>query len=99
MSVRRSVGSALRTPVAIGYLLIVAAVGVWVAVDLHVATHPEADFAGVWLFFLTAPTSLPFVVLPSGLALIGVPVGALVQAAVLGAAYRGLTRHRRLGTS
>ena len=96
MSVWRSFGSALRTPVAIGYLLIVAAVGVWVAVDTLLVTHSDASFAGVWLFVATAPTSMLFMVVPSQWGMIGVPIGALVQAAVLGAAYRGLTRGRRL---
>ena len=95
MGVWRSLGSALRTPVAVGYLLVVAAIGAWVAVDtLYV--HADASFAGIWLFVATAPTSMLFMVVPSQWGMIGVPIGALVQAAVLGAAYRGLTRGRRL---
>ena len=95
MGVWRSLGSALRTPVAVGYLLVVAVIGAWVAVDtLYV--HADASFAGIWLFVATAPTSMLFMVVPSQWGMIGVPIGALVQAAVLGAAYRGLTRGRRL---
>ncbi|MFC4500845.1 MULTISPECIES: SCO4225 family membrane protein [Streptomyces] len=95
----RSFTSALRTPVALGYLALVAAVAGWVAVDTLLVTHADASFAGVWLFFVTAPTSLLFAAAPGALAWIGVPIGAVVQAALLGAAYRGLTGTRRLGTS
>ncbi|WP_416984328.1 SCO4225 family membrane protein [Streptomyces sp. T028] len=96
---RSSLVSALRTPVALGYLLIVAALGVWVAVDTLFLTHADTSFAGVWLFLATAPVSLLFAWAPDQLALIGIPVAAVVQAALLGTAYRGLTRTRRLGTS
>ena len=57
-------------------------------------SHADASLAGMWLFFATAPTSLLFLVVPGQLALIGVPIGAVVQAALLGAAYQGLTRTR-----
>ncbi|MFJ8108856.1 SCO4225 family membrane protein [Streptomyces sp. NPDC096132] len=96
MSVWRSLVSALRTPAALGYLALVAALGVWVAVDTLVLSNGDTSFAGVWLFFATAPTSLLFIAVPSQLGLIGIPIGAVVQAALLGAAYRGLTPTRRL---
>ncbi|MEU1513040.1 hypothetical protein ABZ490_12885 [Streptomyces sp. NPDC005811] len=66
----------------------------WITVDTLFISHADASFAGMWLFFATAPTSLLFLVVPSQFALIGVPVGAVVQAALLGAAYQGITRTR-----
>ncbi|WP_133910796.1 SCO4225 family membrane protein [Streptomyces sp. NBC_00582] len=90
----RSLVSALRTPAALGYLLLVGVLTAWVAVDTLFISHADASLAGMWLFFATAPTSLLFLVVPGQLALIGVPIGAVVQAALLGAAYQGLTRTR-----
>ncbi|MFI1050531.1 SCO4225 family membrane protein [Streptomyces griseoruber] len=90
----RSLVSALRTPAALGYLFLVGALAAWVAVDTLFISHADASFAGMWLFFATAPTSLLFLVVPSQFALIGVSIGAVVQAALLGAAYQGLTRTR-----
>ncbi|MFD8718058.1 SCO4225 family membrane protein [Streptomyces sp. NPDC059629] len=80
--------SALRTPVALGHLALVAAVVVWVGVDTLFAEHADASLAGVWAFLVTAPASLLFVMLPGPPAWAGVVVGAVVQAAVLGVLYR-----------
>ncbi|MCI4042207.1 hypothetical protein [Streptomyces sp. TRM75563] len=47
----------------------------------------------MWAILVTAPTSMPFLVAgPVGL--IGIPIGAIVQAAVLGALYRHITEQR-----
>ncbi|MGW7253597.1 SCO4225 family membrane protein [Streptomyces sp. NPDC054834] len=91
----------LFNPAAVGYLTVVAAVLVWVGADLLFVEHQDASFAGVWAFVVTAPTSWLFLFLPGPLVGIGVVVGALVQAAVLGAAYRRLSArtHHRTGTS
>ncbi|MFJ2647305.1 SCO4225 family membrane protein [Streptomyces sp. NPDC087420] len=42
------------------YLGLVAAVTVFVAVDTLFVQHQDASFAGVWLFFLAAPTVFVF---------------------------------------
>ncbi|WP_328868967.1 hypothetical protein OHT76_02090 [Streptomyces sp. NBC_00287] len=87
-------------PAALGYLAVVVAVWVWVAVDLLFVEHPDASLAGVWAFLVTAPTSLFFVWLPGPLPWIGLVVGAVAQAGVLGALYRALfDGSRRTGTS
>ncbi|MEW2547783.1 hypothetical protein AB0910_18765 [Streptomyces sp. NPDC047002] len=78
----------LRHPVALAYLALVAAVWVWVAADLLFVTHEDASLSGVWAFLVTAPTSLVFAALPSPFIWLGLPVGAAVQAAALGAAAR-----------
>ncbi|MFE2062206.1 SCO4225 family membrane protein [Streptomyces sp. NPDC059467] len=88
MNSTRALLSALRTPVALGYLALVAAVVVWVGADTLFVEHADASLAGVWAFLVTAPTSLLFVMLPGPLAWAGVVVGAVVQAAVLGVLYR-----------
>ncbi|MFF5723540.1 SCO4225 family membrane protein [[Kitasatospora] papulosa] len=84
----RSLRSNLLNPVALGYLAVVAAVGVWVGLDMLLVEHADASFAGVWLFIATAPTSFLFTALPGVLPFAGVAVGAVVQALALGAAYR-----------
>jgi hypothetical protein len=97
MNGTRSLISALRTPVALGYLALVAAVVVWVGVDTLFVEHADASLAGVWAFLVTAPVSLLFVMLPGPLPFIGIAVGAVLQAAVLGALYRrfsGRLTHR-----
>jgi hypothetical protein len=101
----RSLSRALRQhllhPVALAYLALVTAVGIWVGVDTFIV-NTEASFAGVWLFMVTAPTSLLFVALPGELFWTGIIVGALFQACVLSAAYRWVfvrpTRGGRLGS-
>ncbi|GGX96582.1 SCO4225 family membrane protein [Streptomyces minutiscleroticus] len=87
----------LLNPVALGYLALVAAVWVWIGVDLLFVDHQDASFAAVWGFLVTAPASLLFLTLPGPAVWAGVAVAAVVQAAVLGAAYRGFAgrlRHR-----
>ncbi|GGK63018.1 SCO4225 family membrane protein [Streptomyces flaveus] len=78
----------LVNPASLGYLALVAAVGVWVGVDTLFVEHVDASFAAVWLFVVTAPTSFLFLALPGALPFIGVAVGAVTQAFALGAAYR-----------
>jgi hypothetical protein len=60
----------------------------WVGVDALFVEHADASLAGVWTFLVTAPASLLSVVLP------GVPAWAVVNAAVLGAAYQGVAGRR-----
>ncbi|WP_338897817.1 hypothetical protein WBG99_21310 [Streptomyces sp. TG1A-60] len=88
----RSLSQVLRhhlvNPAALGYLAVVAAVGVWVGVDALFVEHADASLAGVWLFLVTAPTSLLFSALPGALPFVGIVVGAVTQAFVLGVAYR-----------
>lgn len=78
----------LRSPAALGYLALVAGVVGWIVVDQLFVEHPDADFAGVWAFVVTAPTSWLFLLLPGPLPWAGLAVGALLQAAVLGAVHR-----------
>ncbi|MFI6701268.1 SCO4225 family membrane protein [Streptomyces sp. NPDC050509] len=87
----------LLNPLALGYLAVVAAVLVWVAVDGLFVEHQDASFAGVWTFFVTAPTSLLFVTIPGPLAWIGVVFGAVVQAVALGAAYQWFANRSQHG--
>lgn len=54
---------------------------------------PTAPAAGVWAILVTAPTSMLFFFAgPAGL--IGIPIGAIVQATALGALYRYITERR-----
>lgn len=94
MNGTRFLTSALRTPAALGYLALVAAVVAWVGLDTLFVEHADASLAGVWIFVVTAPTSFLFLALPGPLPWIGVAVGALVQAVALGALYRGVTGRR-----
>ncbi|WP_326620354.1 hypothetical protein OHA57_34595 [Streptomyces anulatus] len=98
----RSLPQALRhylvNPLALGYLGVVLAVCLWVAVDaLSASSSGDASFAGVWAVLVTAPTSmlLPFAG-PAGL--IGIPIGSLVHALALGALYRSITERRAHST-
>ncbi|MEV7072041.1 SCO4225 family membrane protein [Streptomyces sp. NPDC091972] len=84
----------LRNPLALGYLLLVTAVLGWVCVDALFVEHADASFAGVWAFAVTAPASLLFVMVPGVPAWAGIVTGAVVNAAVLEAAYRGLGGRR-----
>ena len=86
-----------RSPVlsvAVPLLIVVAAVVGWVGVDTLFVEHADASLAGVWAFLITAPASLLFVMLPGALAWAGIVVGAVVNAAVLGAAYHKLSGRR-----
>ncbi|MEU0356502.1 SCO4225 family membrane protein [Streptomyces cyaneofuscatus] len=96
----------LANPLALGYLGVVLAVCVWVAVDtFSAASSGDASFAGVWAILATAPTSLLFTFLfafagPVGpVGLIGIPIGAVAQAFALGALYRHITERRTHGTA
>ncbi|WP_053849049.1 SCO4225 family membrane protein [Streptomyces sp. NRRL B-24085] len=84
----------IRNPLALGYLLLVTAVLGWVCVDALFVEHADASFAGVWAFVVTAPASLLFVTVPGVPAWAGIVTGAVVNAAVLEAAYRGLGGRR-----
>ncbi|MFJ8616400.1 hypothetical protein EES45_05510 [Streptomyces sp. ADI97-07] len=91
----RSLLRCLKSPVAVGYLAVV----VWVGTDVALTSSLDGNMAGVWLFFLTAPTSFLFVVLPGSLPWAGVVIGALVQAAALGAAYHWVRARRARRTA
>ncbi|MFG1665807.1 SCO4225 family membrane protein [Streptomyces sp. Y7] len=80
----------LLNPAALGYLALVVAVAVWTGVDALLVEQQDASLAGIWVFFVTGPTSWLFLMLPGVLPWAGVVVGALLQAAVLGAAYHRL---------
>ncbi|RDG38204.1 SCO4225 family membrane protein [Streptomyces corynorhini] len=90
----------LVNPAALGYLGLVLAVCAWVAVATLPVGQGDFNFAVVWPFFVTAPTSFMFVGYtdwlpawaPVWTPLIGVPVGAAVQAFVIGALYRSLRK-------
>ncbi|WP_405563855.1 SCO4225 family membrane protein [Streptomyces sp. NBC_01180] len=41
-----------------GYLVVIAALLVWVWVDTTLVSHPDASFSGVYPILLTLPTSL-----------------------------------------
>ncbi|WP_097922348.1 SCO4225 family membrane protein [Streptomyces sp. wa1063] len=91
----RSLRRYLMSPAAVGYLAVV----VWVGTDFVLTDRVDGSLAGVWLFFLTAPTSLLFAALPGALPHVGVVVGAFVQAAALGAAYHWARARRARRTA
>ncbi|MFJ6432779.1 SCO4225 family membrane protein [Streptomyces sp. NPDC091416] len=76
------------------YLGVVAATAVFVAVDTLFVAHEDASFAGVWLFFLAAPTVFVFFVgsamlgaetaAPTWLFCLALVVSVLVQSLALG---------------
>ncbi|MEV0713486.1 hypothetical protein [Asanoa sp. NPDC050611] len=70
------------------YLLLVVAAVAYFAIDSAV-TRPDASFASIWMLILTAPISLL-----ATLKLVGVVVGALVNATIIGALAH-LARARR----
>jgi hypothetical protein len=77
-----------------GYLLVFAALLVWVVLDTLLASHPDASFAGVWPFMWTLPTSMLLWLVPGvddWLLLVGLSVAALVNATLLGLLVRALT--------
>ncbi len=88
---KRLLFAAFDNWVSRAYLLLFAALLVWVIVDTDVVVHPDASFAGVWPFFLALPTSLLLLQLPDldgwGL-LAGLTVAALVNATLLGLLVR-----------
>lgn len=90
----RPLAAATDNWVSRGYLLVFAAVLVWVAVDTLFVSHPDASFAGVWPFFLAAPTSLLVLALPdldAWALLVSLAVAAFVNAMLLGLLVRALT--------
>ena len=89
-------GQNLRNPFALGYLLICVALVVW-AVVVTVVDDSGESMAGVIPMLATAPTSLVFLVLPDGAAMLVVSmvVGALVNAAIIGWCARALARGNR----
>ena len=81
----------LATAVSLGYLLVVAVVFAFVLVAAAVP-HPDASFAGVWLYFVTLPTSLLAPLVPEAepwAFVVEIVLYALVQAAVLWLLVRG----------
>ncbi|MEK8142118.1 hypothetical protein NKH18_04530 [Streptomyces sp. M10(2022)] len=72
----RQLGASIRmafgNPASLIYLGLVLAATVFVAVDTLFVTHEDASFAGVWLFFLAAPTVFVFLI---GSSLAGADVG------------------------
>ncbi|MBT2380684.1 hypothetical protein AMK21_12305 [Streptomyces sp. CB00316] len=89
----------LVNPLALGYLGIVLGVCLWVAADAFFASSSgDASFAGVWAILATAPTSLLFT-FAGPIGLIGIPIGAVVQAFALGALYRYVTERHAQGTA
>lgn len=47
-----------RFPVAMSYSILVVAVALFV--EISIASEPDANFAGIWLFFITLPASAFF---------------------------------------
>ncbi|MFJ1598892.1 SCO4225 family membrane protein [Streptomyces sp. NPDC088261] len=80
------------------YLGLVAAVTVFVAADTLFVPHQDASFAGVWLFFLAAPTVFVFfmdggvfgdgVAGSAAFAYAALILSVLIQSAALGAFVR-----------
>ncbi|GIF60853.1 SCO4225 family membrane protein [Asanoa iriomotensis] len=70
------------------YLMLVAAAVLYFAIDATIA-GPDASFAAIYMIILTAPISLL-----ATLELVGVIVGALVNATIIGALAH-LARSRR----
>lgn len=76
------------------YLGVVAATAVFVTVDTLFVAHEDASFAGVWLFFLAAPTVFVFLLGsamwgteaagPDWYMYLALAVSVLVQSFVLG---------------
>ncbi|MDF6022671.1 hypothetical protein [Streptomyces sp. JH34] len=97
-----SISRHLRTPARLTfgntasriYLGLVLAVAVFVAVDTLFVSHDDASFAGVWLFFLAAPTVFVFLLGsamagadaggPAWFVYLALVVSVLVQACALG---------------
>ncbi|WP_016908204.1 SCO4225 family membrane protein [Streptomyces xiaopingdaonensis] len=84
-------------PAGLAYLALVAAAALFATVDAVWVPHADASFAGVWVLFATAPASLLVLGLDGPWFAAGIVLAALVQAALLGGAYRWLvgTRHAR----
>ncbi|MBM7439717.1 SCO4225 family membrane protein [Streptomyces sp. HB132] len=89
------------------YLGLVLAVAVFVAVDTMYVSHDDASLAGVWVFFLAAPTVFAFLIGssiagadaggPAWFVYLALVVSVLVQACALGwfsQLFRGKHRGR-----
>ncbi|MFG2593840.1 SCO4225 family membrane protein [Streptomyces sp. NPDC048438] len=91
------------------YLGLVLAASVFVAVDTLFVSHEDASFAGVWVFFLAAPTVFVFLLGssmagadaggPAWFIYLALVVSVLVQACALGWFSRLLLRGPRRGGS
>ncbi|MGC5345504.1 SCO4225 family membrane protein [Streptomyces sp. DT171] len=97
-------------PASMIYLGIVLATAGFVTVDTLFVHHEDASFAGVWLFFLAAPTVFVFLVGsslggaesggPTWFLLLGLTVSVLVQSLAIGWFVRLLTGgHRNRSTA
>ncbi|MET9552116.1 hypothetical protein [Streptomyces sp. NPDC006645] len=86
------------------YLAVVAATAVYVAVDTLFAQHGDASFAGLWLFFLAAPTVFLFIAGGTSVSesfassatfgYVTLIASVLIQAAAIGAFVRLLSSDR-----
>ncbi|MEU9059609.1 hypothetical protein AB0D13_12240 [Streptomyces sp. NPDC048430] len=91
------------------YLGLVLAASVFVAVDTLFVSQDDASFAGVWVFFLAAPTVFVFLLGssmagadaggPAWFTYLALVVSVLVQACALGWFSRLLLRAPRRGGS
>ncbi|MFJ6850801.1 SCO4225 family membrane protein [Streptomyces sp. NPDC091271] len=91
------------------YLGLVLAAAVFVAVDTLLVSHDDASFAGVWVFFLAAPTVFVFLLGssmagpdtggPAWFTYLALVVSVLVQACALGWFSQLLLRGPRRGGS
>ncbi|MFF3302749.1 SCO4225 family membrane protein [Streptomyces sp. NPDC002908] len=98
LSLPKALRHYLVNPLALGYLGVVLAVCLWAIVNgVSASSSGDASFAGLWAVLATAPTSMVFL-FAGPVGLIGIPVGAVVQATALGALYRYITERRALGT-
>jgi len=90
------------------YLGLVLAVAAFVAVDILFVPHEDASFAGVWLFFMAAPTVFAFLLgsslaspdagVPAWFVHLALVLSVLVQAWALGW-FSQLLRGPRTGRS
>ncbi|WP_405776171.1 SCO4225 family membrane protein [Streptomyces sp. NBC_00859] len=79
-----------------GYLMVIAALLVWVWVDTTLVSHPDASFSGVYPILLTAPASL-LLLLPGvsgALAYVVLVAAALVNSTVIALIVRLAFGHR-----
>lgn len=75
------------------YLLLVLAAVAFFVVDATLVEHEDASFAGVYMIILTLPVSLLAVAVP----VVGIVLGALVNATIIGAITRLVRRTGRRG--
>ena len=86
-------GQNLRNPFALGYLGLCVAIVIWMVV-VTVIDDQGGSMAAVVPLLATAPASLVVLALPGGKAalIVGVVIGALVNASVIGWCARALGR-------